>query len=117
MLQMCQQVAKLWEMRLNFLHHAGTGNGGFDDLQIGSITIETVSDANKAKCSNASPVCDQRSTALCNAQKPQESELKYYYNGADTTDSLYRHDNLIVVDDLPQDFSGGRHAYARKYVF
>jgi hypothetical protein len=52
----------------------------------------------------------------CTAQTPPVAALKFWYNGASTTDVLDRHENLMVVDDLPEKFPGGPQAYARRYA-
>ena len=92
---------------------AAGGTGVFDDFQIGSVAIESVDDTNKGQCTSATANCDQPVSEPCTAQKPQESALSYWYNGANDLDALYSHENIVVVKDLPDGLPGGPDGYQR----
>lgn len=91
---------------------AAGGTGVFDDFQIGSVAIDSVDETNKGQCT-ATTNCDQPVNEMCTAQKPQESQLSYWYNGAGDLNALYSHENIVVVDDLPDDLPGGPAGFRR----
>ena len=53
----------------------------------------------------------------CSAEQPSEADLTFYFNGAESVDSLYALDNIRVANDLPKELESGTYGYARMCVF
>jgi hypothetical protein len=87
--------------------------GKYLDFQIGDVILEPVGELEAGQC-NVGDTCPTQLLRGCTPEAPTKDSIKYWYNGARTTDVLYQSENIRVANDLPKELAYGTTGYAAR---